>query len=92
MVDHFGTRHFFLEPADGIYASAWTAVQYFFFSNWGSIEAYYTVLQYYSSVRYLLLMSSGPVRRFTLRFKIIFEALHKISPFASKCLDITYIT
>ena len=64
------------------YASAWTAVQ-IFFSNWSPIEAYYTVLQYDSSVLYVL-MSSDPIRRFVLQFN------HQISPLASNCFDILY--
>jgi hypothetical protein len=64
------------------YASAWTAVQ-FFFSNWSPIEAYLTVLQYDSSILYVL-MSSDPIRRFVLQFN------DQISLLASNCLDILY--
>jgi hypothetical protein len=65
------------------YASAWTAVQYFFFSNWSPIEAYYTVLQYDSSVLYVL-MSPDPVRRFALQLK---SSPNMMLPFVSKCLQ-----
>ena len=76
-VDHDEIR-----VGNSTYASAWTAVQ-IFFSNWSPIEAYYTVLQYDSSVLYVL-MSSDPIRRFVLQFN------HQISPLASNCLDILY--
>jgi hypothetical protein len=55
----------------------------FFFSNWNSIEACYTVLQYESSILHTL-MSFGPIQKFALQFKgIEGQALHQISPFTS---------